>query len=70
MILRELEQKSDSRYHLLKRIISLMIKERYEAIKQLIRLNVLHRVIRIQNIIYLPEIEIKRKLLRTIRYGA
>ncbi len=64
--LRELERKSDSRNDFVKSVISLLIKERYLALRELMRLNVLHRVIRIQNIIYLPEIEVKHNLRRTL----
>ena len=65
ILLREYEQKSDDRNQLVKKIISLMIRERYETLRQLMRLNMLHRVIRIQNVIYLPEIEEKHNLKRT-----
>ncbi len=65
ILLREYERKSEGRNQLVKMVISLMIRERYETLRQLMRLNMLHRVIRIQNIIYLPEIEVKRNLKRT-----
>jgi len=63
--LKEMDRKAENKNDLMRRLIALMIRERYQALRDLMRLNVLHRTIRLQNIIYLPEIEVHHNLKRT-----
>lgn len=58
----------DSKYKSLdkkvKHIISLIFRDRYKTIRHVFGFNNVERIVRLQNVVYLPEMEIKRNLLR------
>jgi hypothetical protein len=63
--LKQLISSEDSLHGMTKRVIAALIAERYRTLREDFKITLLERPIKLQNVVYLPEIEIEHHLLRT-----